>query len=277
MTKGALTPSTQYRCFIRGDWENGVPNLALGSDAALRSLAEQEVVQPDTAAEQAELADGWWDAAAKEKGVIKTRMQLRAGSWYNEAVTDLAGLKKVRVTKRLEQLAEIEESTGGRVGRAKTGFKGQLFLVINGKGNVYLNGHEIRFSNHRSPVLRLNEGDILVMRIYSDWGNRGLRMAFVSTDSRVVLPFKAGHFRRMHGSDVTVIDGNAIARSTETMRLADSVSHSKEGRPTRQRWAELRLPENQTRWIFGPSKKVWYTYACVITRDMFLPALKSSS
>jgi len=98
----------KYRCFVRGDWENGLPNLALGSDPVLQKLAEQEVVMPDSAAEQAKLADGWWSLAEREKGDTKRRLLERAAFWYKNALPRLTGLAKKKVEQRL---ANIEKET----------------------------------------------------------------------------------------------------------------------------------------------------------------------
>jgi len=99
----------KYRCFVRGDWDDGLPYLALGSDPVLQKLAEQEVVMPDSATDQAKLADGWWDLAEKEKdAATKKRMQQRAGFWYKKALPKLTGLGKKKVEKRL---ADIEKET----------------------------------------------------------------------------------------------------------------------------------------------------------------------
>ena len=32
-----------YHCFLRGDWERGLPSLALGDDKQLQEVAEQEL------------------------------------------------------------------------------------------------------------------------------------------------------------------------------------------------------------------------------------------
>jgi hypothetical protein len=104
----------KYRCFVRGDWDGGLSNLALGGDATLKTLAEQELAQPDTAADQVKLADGWWELAEKHSGATKTQMQLRSRRWYEKAAPNLAGLAEVKVTKRLEQLAASERPDTGR-------------------------------------------------------------------------------------------------------------------------------------------------------------------
>jgi hypothetical protein len=97
----------RYRCFSKGDWEAGLPMLALGSDPALSGLAEQELVAPESADGQAELADAWWKYAETAEGPAKAATQIRAGRWYREALPRLAGLSKVKAERRLQGLAKL--------------------------------------------------------------------------------------------------------------------------------------------------------------------------
>ena len=53
----------RYLCLVKGDWEQGVPMLALGSDAALKAVALMELRGTDSAEEQAAIGNAWWDAA----------------------------------------------------------------------------------------------------------------------------------------------------------------------------------------------------------------------
>jgi hypothetical protein len=104
----------KYQCFAQGDWEAGLPKLAAGSDPVLRQLAKDEQQQ---ATDKAALADGWWDYAATQSGLARTRARERAAEWYKQASAGLTGLVKLRAEKRLAELAETE--TAGMVpGRA---------------------------------------------------------------------------------------------------------------------------------------------------------------
>jgi hypothetical protein len=95
----------KYLCFTKGDWDNGLPKLALGADAKLKAIAEKDLGSPTDAAERAELGDAWWDLAEAEKGSVKMLMRGRAHHWYKVAVPELTGLTKTKVEKRLTQLA----------------------------------------------------------------------------------------------------------------------------------------------------------------------------
>lgn len=99
----------QFACFVQGDWPRGLPMLALGSDAGLKELAIQELNPPTTAAEQVQLADGWWNLAATEKGLVQRNLLARAGVWYRKALPSESGLARVKIEKRL---AEIPSDAG---------------------------------------------------------------------------------------------------------------------------------------------------------------------
>src|SRR5271154_6832121 len=53
-------------CFDRREWEKGLPILAKGSDATLRTLAENDLQRPEEAEGQSKLADDWWNAAQQK-------------------------------------------------------------------------------------------------------------------------------------------------------------------------------------------------------------------
>jgi len=94
----------KYRCFVKGDWKNGIPMLALGSNTALKALAVKELGDVSSASEQVAFGDAWWNLAEKEKGITKTRLQERAAFWYQKALPGLSGLAKDKVEKRLGQV-----------------------------------------------------------------------------------------------------------------------------------------------------------------------------
>ena len=98
----------RYLCLVKGDWDKGIPMLALGSDPALKALAVKELKSPDTTDAQVELGDGWWDVARTKEGREKESWMLRAGTWYREAQAELpTGLVRVKLEKRLKQIAAI--------------------------------------------------------------------------------------------------------------------------------------------------------------------------
>jgi hypothetical protein len=103
----------KYYCFLKGDWDKGLPMLARGNDPILRELAARELHGVSDAAEQVALGDRWWDLAetVEASQTQKEEMLLRAGCWYAQAAPKLSGLPKDKVAKRL---ATIQET--GRLG-----------------------------------------------------------------------------------------------------------------------------------------------------------------
>lgn len=97
----------EYLCFFKGVWDLGLHYLAKGADAELTTLARRELKSPAETAEQAKLADDWWNYAHKTKAPVKEAVQLHAGLWYRKARGKAVGLAKAAIEKRLEELAKI--------------------------------------------------------------------------------------------------------------------------------------------------------------------------
>ena len=93
----------KYYCFVRGDWREGLPYLALASDAQLKALAEQEL---EDSPDAMELGNGWWDIAVTLPELQASRVQLRAAQHYRRALPTLKGFDKVTVEKRLGDLPD---------------------------------------------------------------------------------------------------------------------------------------------------------------------------
>jgi hypothetical protein len=99
----------RFLCFYKGDWDRGLPLLAICSDAKLKDLAKKDVNGPVAAADQAALADAWMDVADAEAGARVQQIQLHAYSWYKQAAPQLAGLDKAKAEKRIKDLDKVAE------------------------------------------------------------------------------------------------------------------------------------------------------------------------
>lgn len=104
----------RFLCFVKGDWDRGLPKLALGSEPALKALAEKEVAGVKGGVEQAKLGDGWWDLGETEDLGLKNKFRLHAASWYRKAQPELTGLALAKVEKRLKDLASLETPAAAR-------------------------------------------------------------------------------------------------------------------------------------------------------------------
>ncbi len=94
----------QFYCFLKGEWDRGLPMLALGSDPVLSGLARTELAGPGTPLDQASLADGWWELAQKQSPAAKVQTQGHAGGWYRQALPNLKGLHRALAEKRVSDL-----------------------------------------------------------------------------------------------------------------------------------------------------------------------------
>lgn len=104
---GATLTVGKYCCFVKGDWQKGLPMLALGSDPTLKALAAQELAGLTTADDKVKLADGWWNVADKLAGTAKNSGREHAAQWYREADGGLGnGLVRTKVEKRLAEVGE---------------------------------------------------------------------------------------------------------------------------------------------------------------------------
>ncbi|NQT16524.1 MAG: LamG domain-containing protein [Planctomycetes bacterium] len=125
----------RYLCLVKGDWEKGVPMLALGSDEALSAVAREELDGASSAEEQVELGDAWWKLA-ETRPRERSDMLLRAGSWYGKAKAGLSsGLTLVKVEKRLDEIAKIgrpipRASTAAKTRTPRTQFPAGAILLM---------------------------------------------------------------------------------------------------------------------------------------------------
>ena len=89
----------RFLCFLKGEWEQGLPMLAKGSDAELKAMANSEFAdRPDALA----LGDSWWSFSDRVEGRTQDAARQHAAAWYTQALPRLAELKRKLVESRLE-------------------------------------------------------------------------------------------------------------------------------------------------------------------------------
>jgi regulation of enolase protein 1 (concanavalin A-like superfamily) len=77
-----------FLCFEKGDWERGLPRLALGNKPKLKDLAAKDRAAPKTAKEREAVGSGWWALAKQQQGPAKGIVQQRACYWYGLVLPD---------------------------------------------------------------------------------------------------------------------------------------------------------------------------------------------
>ncbi len=97
------TAMGRFTCFLKNDWERGLPMLVKGSDAPLKALAQKELSGPKDAAVQADLCEGWLAQADKERTNATRRENLKAHAreWFVLAADRLTEADRARLSKRL--------------------------------------------------------------------------------------------------------------------------------------------------------------------------------
>jgi hypothetical protein len=98
----------RWYCFIKGQWEKGLPYLVKCGQAELTSLAEMDMAGPTEPAKQVEVAEGWSKYAQTEEDDAVPQIELRAGHWLKQALPSLSGLEKVSAEKQLEAIAKVK-------------------------------------------------------------------------------------------------------------------------------------------------------------------------
>lgn len=93
----------EYCCFVKGQWENGLPMLSRGSDSGLADLAGRELKRPGEAYKKVALADSWWEASHRTTKYCRA-MRNRAAYWYQQALPELeAGLERLKAEIRIKK------------------------------------------------------------------------------------------------------------------------------------------------------------------------------
>ncbi len=110
----ANTTFGRYCCFVQDDWEHGLPWLAAGNDAKLRAAAAGEIANPASADDKFATAEAWWAIAAAEAPAARRHIQSHAASFYAAATQGLAGVAKLKLDKRLKELASADDLSPGR-------------------------------------------------------------------------------------------------------------------------------------------------------------------
>jgi hypothetical protein len=106
----ALLAVGAYACFVRGDWGAGLPQLARGSEPAVRAAAAADLRAGQGVTLEA-AGDAWWAAAEHEPvGRFRRAMRSRARVRYEAALASggVAGLALAKLEKRVEEAAAAE-------------------------------------------------------------------------------------------------------------------------------------------------------------------------
>jgi serine/threonine-protein kinase len=97
----------RYLCFVKREWDEGLPLLARGNDAMLKALAEKDLAMPKEPTAQVDAGHGWWALGDKEAELTRVSLRRRAIHWYSQALPHLSGLTKTDVEKRIGEMKDV--------------------------------------------------------------------------------------------------------------------------------------------------------------------------
>jgi hypothetical protein len=117
----------KFRCFMKGDWKNGVAMLALGNDPKVKAAALLELGESP---EPLKIGDAWWQVSEALDGNARSNVQAHSAESFRAALPTLSGLHKARVERLLAQVHDSQPATStDNESPRPAGFK----LLFNGQ------------------------------------------------------------------------------------------------------------------------------------------------
>ncbi|MEM8666515.1 MAG: DUF1559 domain-containing protein [Planctomycetota bacterium] len=95
----------RFLCFIKGDWERGLPLLTEGGPEVLQDIASLDLKGASDSSNQVAIGDAWWDLSEKARtSVYRQAARDRAALWYKQAFEVMPdSLDRLHVKARLDE------------------------------------------------------------------------------------------------------------------------------------------------------------------------------
>lgn len=242
-----------FLCFDRGDWDAGIPHLAMSTSVTIRRAAEKDEAASKSAADQAAAFEAWCDAVDAVERDHRDSARKRALHWANLAANRATGLAKSQLESRIADLERklsdgakdpLALSPGKReAGAAATpawsppeGFQGLL-------GRVQVEGNDIGVLWKYSPGLQLTNAALTQLLQQASVPRGRLRIEFVG----FVTVTSATEIQVQHSAGVP--DGKAQAALTVDGRLLGEVGGSRANSENYK--LELSAGEHRVQWIIA--------------------------
>jgi hypothetical protein len=272
-----------FACFVGGDWADGLPLLAKGSDPLLAALARAELAKPAKAQGQIELADAWWNFAEKlgdaRGSTPKARIMAHAASLYRPALTSAPATARQRINQRLAAVASLPkplQPADAAAGAPPTGalVASALLLVADDfVVEVYVNGRPVPSESRKLQAdiygaqierveVDLHDGDWIVFNVACNqlrWkGAHYFACAGLKGDANeLVFASEAHSGRWLACDDLTDLARFVAEPDYLSDRKAQTIEKSwdPEGKRMRER-----VPNWSGEGIWGTSRGTWIKY-----------------
>jgi hypothetical protein len=170
----------KYLCLVKGNWQAGLPKLALGGDPDLKRMAANELAIAVTPDDQRKLGDGWWNVADTLGGTEKKEIQARAAFWYKQAMPGLTGLDKDKIEKKIAGSADLH---------AKLTMSAYVFACSDDQSTLYLNGKPLLRANGSEggwTDCELEIGDTILVKLINTGGPYGFGCLIKLDDGSII-------------------------------------------------------------------------------------------
>lgn len=207
----------KYFCFAKGDWEKGIPMLALGGDENLKALAVRELGEPAEADEQSALGDAWWERAEAATGIAQKHLRTHAAHWYRLAAPRLTGLQKDKVQQRLalQTEPEVKPKTAGPA-KSKRRRQPELY-VFTDEPTVKKNWQIVGTWRIEGDGLRLTNGGSNIRSERKLKGNVAIQIMYTLADYCELDVRVFGESMRFRGDGIHIV---SIMRKGDTIFFA---------------------------------------------------------
>ncbi|MCG8652049.1 MAG: DUF1559 domain-containing protein [Pirellulales bacterium] len=100
----------RFLCFIKGDWDNGLPLLTKGGPQQLQEIAALDLNGGRSRLDIMALGDAWWELSDQARsGVYRQAARDRAVFWYKQAYESLPeSLDRMHVKSRLDEAKDMD-------------------------------------------------------------------------------------------------------------------------------------------------------------------------
>lgn len=101
-----------YLLTRKQEWDAGLGHLVKCGDSELRALAKLELENPESTKARLELAEGWFDWTLPMKKTKPIWSKALAKYRYEQVASEVSGLDKTKVEKKLKEIGELDLKRG---------------------------------------------------------------------------------------------------------------------------------------------------------------------
>jgi len=155
----------RFLCFVKNDWERGLPLMAHGDNASLKGVLEREILkQPADSAGQIALGQMWWDLSNSAAREEKLPFQRRARYWFLKGIANAKEPERSQLQQNLHDRLKAVETQTAEVHLSARIYRAEIIDIyadeIRWKSGRGSNGDQVNYVR----VGQLQGGDLKVIK-----------------------------------------------------------------------------------------------------------------